>query len=131
MLGLRTLVGTGLRSTAFKELPASSFWFIASFTRVRIEDSSRNRVALNGIQRITCFIVFFYIVPETFCTVTSFTSILLVSKPYFGHPNILSNRHNLCVRLERLWQRLERTMATTALYRSREYDFSFKMNNIL
>ena len=34
------------------------FRFVARFTRGRIEDSSRNRFALNGCQRIACFIVF-------------------------------------------------------------------------
>ena len=32
--------------------------FVARFARVRIEDSSRNRFVLNGIQGIACFIVF-------------------------------------------------------------------------
>ena len=37
---------------------ATLFRFVASFTRVRIEDSSRKRFVLNGIQGIACFIVF-------------------------------------------------------------------------
>ena len=37
---------------------ATLFRFVARFARVRIEDSSRNRFALNGIQGIACFIVF-------------------------------------------------------------------------
>ena len=48
---MRTLVGIDSRSTAFEELPASLFRFIARFARVRIEDPSFNRFALNGIQR--------------------------------------------------------------------------------
>ena len=37
---------------------ATLFGSVARFARVRIEDSSRNRLALNGIQRIACIIVF-------------------------------------------------------------------------
>ena len=37
---------------------ATLFQFVAHFPLVRIEDSSRNRFALNFIQRIACFIVF-------------------------------------------------------------------------
>ena len=33
---------------------ATLFRFVARFARVRIEDSSRNRFALNGIERIAC-----------------------------------------------------------------------------
>ena len=36
---------------------ATLFPFVARFARGRIEDSSFNRFALNGIQEITCFIV--------------------------------------------------------------------------
>ena len=56
-----------------KRSVATLFRFVAYFGCVRIEDSSGNRFVLNGIQRIACFILFFYIVPETFCTVTSCT----------------------------------------------------------
>ena len=37
---------------------ATLFRFAAHFAHVRIEDPSRSRFALNGIQGITCFIVF-------------------------------------------------------------------------
>ena len=37
---------------------ATLFRFVARFGCVRIKDSSRKRFALNGIQRIACFIVF-------------------------------------------------------------------------
>ena len=37
---------------------ATLFRFVARFARSRIEDSSFNRFALNGIQEIACFIVF-------------------------------------------------------------------------
>ena len=37
---------------------ATLFRFVARFARVRIEDSSRNRFTLDGIQGIACFIVF-------------------------------------------------------------------------
>ena len=37
---------------------ATLFRFVARFARARIEDSSRNRFALNGIKGIACLIVF-------------------------------------------------------------------------
>ena len=37
---------------------ATLFRFVARFARGRIEDSSFNRFALNGIREIACFIVF-------------------------------------------------------------------------
>ena len=41
-----------------KRSVATLFQFVTGSAQVRIEDSSRNRFALNGIQRIACFIVF-------------------------------------------------------------------------
>ena len=41
--------------------PSMLLRLVARFARVRIENSSRNRFALNGIQRIACFTFFFCI----------------------------------------------------------------------
>merc|ERR1719154_167249 len=53
--------GTIRRQNFFFQIRCSAatlFRFVARFARGRIEDSSFNRFALNGIQEIACFIVF-------------------------------------------------------------------------
>ena len=52
------LSGTRTFFFRFVFFVAMLFRFVARFTRGRIEDSSFNRFALNGIQEIACFIVF-------------------------------------------------------------------------
>ena len=44
----------------FRFFVATLFRFVDRFARGRIEDYNRNRFALNGFQRIACFIVSVY-----------------------------------------------------------------------
>ena len=48
----------GIIKLPFLKRDTTLFRFVARFARVRIEESSRNRFALNSIQVITCFIFF-------------------------------------------------------------------------
>ena len=59
--GRRTFGHLDYRTPGFLQLRfsvATVFRFVARYARVRIEDSSRNRFVLNGIQGIVCFIVY-------------------------------------------------------------------------